>query len=156
MKKVLNILLNAFIALLAFLCALVSIVIIILEARLLFSGDWLLYQSPISGFIRYLFRFILSLFALASFVIEIIYIFKKIDILKSLLRASNISLFIFLFMFAVMNANFEGILLFFLYLFLLLFKLLKSGLVIIPRYIAAKKEKANQIEEINIHTDEQN
>ena len=82
--------------------------------------------------------------------------FKKIDILKSLLRASNISLFIFLFMFAVINANFEGILLFFLYLFLMLFKLLKSGLVIIPRYIASRKEKANQVEEINIHTDEQN
>ena len=68
----------------------------------------------------------------------------------------QLRLSIFLFMFAILNANFEGILLALIFVFLQAFKLIKSGLVIIPNYIANKKNKSSQIEEINIRTDEQN
>ena len=152
MKKLLNLLLILFSSIIIIL----GLAFIFLEARLLISLDWSIYDFAFNGFIRYLFRFIISLFALSNFIIEIIVVFKKIDILKSLLRASNISLSIFLFMFAILNANFEGILLLFIFLLLQAFKLIKSGLVIIPNYIAYKKNKASQIEEINIQTDEQN
>ncbi len=43
----------------------VSIVFIIIEARNLFSGDWLLFENQLNGFFRYLFRFIIALFVFA-------------------------------------------------------------------------------------------
>lgn len=43
----------------------VSIVFIVIEARNLFSGDWLLFENQSNGFFRYFFRFIIALFALA-------------------------------------------------------------------------------------------
>ena len=33
---------------------LLSLAFIVIEGRLLFSGDWLIYDSPFNGFIRYL------------------------------------------------------------------------------------------------------
>lgn len=42
-----------------------SLIFIVFEGRTLFSGDWLIYENKIDGFIRYLFRLIVALFALA-------------------------------------------------------------------------------------------
>lgn len=42
-----------------------SLVFGFIEGRNLFSGDWLLYENVIDGFIRYFFRFILAIFSLA-------------------------------------------------------------------------------------------
>ena len=54
-----------------------SLAFIFLEGRLLFSGDWLAYDSPVMGFIRYLSRLLISIFALTKSLLEIININKK-------------------------------------------------------------------------------
>lgn len=41
-----------------------SLVFGFIEGRNLFSGDWLLFENAIDGFIRYFFRFILAVFSL--------------------------------------------------------------------------------------------
>ncbi len=41
-----------------------SLVFIVIEGYNLFSGDWMLYENAINGFVRYLCRFILALFGI--------------------------------------------------------------------------------------------
>ena len=48
----------------AALTILLSIVFIVIEGRTLFSCDWQLYENTVDGFIRYLFRLLISIFAL--------------------------------------------------------------------------------------------
>ena len=48
----------------AALTILLSIVFIVIEGRTLFSCDWQLYENTIDGFIRYLFRLLISIYAL--------------------------------------------------------------------------------------------
>ena len=40
------------------LAILLSLAFIFIEGRLLFSGDYLVYDSPFNGFIRYFFKFL--------------------------------------------------------------------------------------------------
>ena len=44
--------------------SILSLVFIVIEGRLLFSGDWLIYDNVALGFFKYFFRFIIALFAL--------------------------------------------------------------------------------------------
>ena len=37
-----------------------SLIFVIIEGRLLFSGDWLLYERPFIGCMQYLIRFLLA------------------------------------------------------------------------------------------------
>ncbi len=53
-----------------------SLVFVFLEARNLFSGDYLMYENKVDGFIRYLFRLIYALFTL-SFGIFTFFALKK-------------------------------------------------------------------------------
>ena len=46
------------------LTILLSIVFIVIEGRTLFSCDWQLYENTVDGFIRYLFRLLISNYAL--------------------------------------------------------------------------------------------
>lgn len=48
----------------AALTILLSIVFIVIEGRTLFSCDWQLYENTVDGFIRYLFRLLISIYAL--------------------------------------------------------------------------------------------
>ena len=48
----------------AALTILLSIVFIVIEGRTLFSCDWQLYENTVDGFIRYLFRLLISNYAL--------------------------------------------------------------------------------------------
>lgn len=42
-----------------------SLIFIVIEGYNLFSGNWMLYENALNGFIRYLCRFVISLFGLA-------------------------------------------------------------------------------------------
>ena len=46
--------------LISFVIALVSLVMIFFEARLLISGDWLIYDNQFNAFTRYLFKLIIA------------------------------------------------------------------------------------------------
>ncbi len=41
-----------------------SLFFIFIEGRTLFAGDWLLFENPINGFIRYFLRLIVAIFSL--------------------------------------------------------------------------------------------
>lgn len=74
-----------------FILCFVSAVIILLglafaliELRLIFSGDWILYNSAATGLIQYFIRFIMSLVLMATGVLTIV--FRK--------RTSSIALYV--------------------------------------------------------------
>ena len=56
---------------------LLSLAFLFIEGRLLFSAEWLIYDSPILGFIRYLSRVLISLFIIIKALLEIILINKE-------------------------------------------------------------------------------
>ena len=45
----------------SFLIIFLSIIFVFIEGRLLFSGDWFLYERPWLGGMQYLFRFLLAI-----------------------------------------------------------------------------------------------
>lgn len=63
-----------------FILSLVSAMIVLLgvafafiELRLILSGDWLLYNTALAGFLQYFLRFIMSLIAAATGIVTIIF-----------------------------------------------------------------------------------
>ena len=63
-----------------FILSLVSAIIVLLgvafafiELRLILSGDWLLYNTALAGFLQYFLRFIMSLIAVATGIVTIIF-----------------------------------------------------------------------------------
>ena len=70
MKTVLKVL-SVFISVIILILALAFIVI---EGRLLFAGDWIVYDSPLMGFIRYLLRLTISVFAFIKSLCSIIFL----------------------------------------------------------------------------------
>lgn len=70
MKTVLKVL-SVFVSVIILILALAFIII---EGRLLFSGDWIIYDSPLMGFIRYLFRLTISVFAFIKSLFGIVFL----------------------------------------------------------------------------------
>ena len=87
---------------------LLSLAFIVIEGRLLFSGDWLIYDSPFNGFIRYLCRLLLSIFVFIKSLLEVIYINKKHSI-KEYLSYGDISLVLMSLSILVFSTNYVGI-----------------------------------------------
>ena len=73
---------------------LLSIVFLVIEGRLLFSGDRLVYDNVALGFIKYFFRFLIALFAGTYAVFEFINMKKKSNIINWFLFIGNVSLVI--------------------------------------------------------------
>ena len=68
MKKVLSILSLV----LSSLVIILGLVFIFIEGRLLFSLDWIIYENAFTGFIRYLFRFLLATIAIGTGILDFI------------------------------------------------------------------------------------
>lgn len=118
MKKVLNILL-------CFVCAIIiilSLAFTFIETRLLLSLDWSIYDNPTNGFIRYLFRLVLALFALVIGLFEIINVFKK-EKIELLLLLSDFSLLTISIIIAIFSTNYVGLVCLGLSILLLIIKL---------------------------------
>lgn len=84
-----------------------SLAFIVIEGRLLFSGDWLIYDSPFFGFIRYLGRLLLSVFAFTKCLLEIIYINKEHK-LKEYLGYADIGLVVMSVVILIFSTNYVG------------------------------------------------
>ena len=107
MKRVIDILLKV---LQCFICSIIiilSLAFMFIEARLLISLDWSIYDFAFNGFIRYLFRFVLALFALSVCVFEFINLKKKA--LSKYLFIANLSLVIMSVIALIYTANYVGI-----------------------------------------------
>lgn len=104
MNKVCKILLIVF----ASIALVWSFLFIILDGRLLFSGDWIVYDSPLFGFFKYLSRFLLSVFAFTKSLFEIIK-HKRKEEFKEYLLYADISLIIMSIFALIFTANFMGL-----------------------------------------------
>lgn len=105
MKKLLNVLLIIF----CIISSILSLVFIVIEARLLFSLDWSIYDNAFNGMIRYLFRLLLSLFVLLVSISNIISIKIKKTSLEVLLMFSNLALFISSIIISLFASNYVGL-----------------------------------------------
>lgn len=85
-----------------------SLAFIVIEGRLLFSGDWLIYDSPFFGCIRYLGRLLLSVFVFTKCLLEIMYINKEHK-LKEYLEYADIGLVVMSVVILIFSTNYVGL-----------------------------------------------
>ena len=102
MKKVLNI----FNVIISSIVLLLSLIFIFIEGRLLFSGDWLIYDNVILGMFKYLFRLIIAISVGMYSIITFINIKKKSGILTNFLFMLSICLFIVSIFMLIYTANY--------------------------------------------------
>lgn len=102
MKKVLNI----FNVIISSIVLLLSLIFIFIEGRLLFSGDWLIYDNVILGMFKYLFRLIIAISAGMYSILTFINIKKKSGILTNFLFMLSICLFIVSIFMLIYTANY--------------------------------------------------
>ena len=107
MKKVIDILLKVLQCLICSIIIILSLAFMFIEARLLISLDWSIYDFAFNGFIRYLFRFVLALFALSVCIFEFINLKKKT--LSKYLFIADLSLVIISVIALIYTANYVGI-----------------------------------------------
>ena len=105
MKKVLNI----FNVIISSIVLLLSLIFIFIEGRLLFSGDWLIYDNVILGMFKYLFRLIIAIFVGMYSILTFINIKKKSGILTNFLFMLSICLFIVSIFMIIYTANYVDI-----------------------------------------------
>ena len=106
------------------LIIILSIVFIFIEARLILAGDYLIYDNALNGFIRYLFRLILSILSFIVALFEIINIKKKDEKIKEYLMYGSVSLVVMSLTIIFFSTNYVGIVLLSLSSLLLLNKVL--------------------------------
>ena len=105
MKRLFNILLILF----AFIGIVFGLAFAFLQARLLVSLDWIIYDNAFNGFIRYFFRLLIALFAITVCVLDIINIKRKQKTLAVKLYVANIMLFVMSIVIAVFATNYVGL-----------------------------------------------
>lgn len=111
------------------LMMILSLVFIVIEGRLLFSGDWIIYDSPFNGFIRYLCRLLLSIFVFIKSLLEVIYINKKHSI-KEYLSYGDIALVVMSIVILIFSTNYVGVIC-----------LILSGLNLVVRKLIFKEKE---------------
>lgn len=103
MKKLLNVTLTT----LSIIIFILSLAFIVIEGRLLFSTDWIIYNNAYNGLIRYLFRLLLSILACLISIFEIINVKNQKYILQ--LFVADVGLLIISSILFVFSTNYVGI-----------------------------------------------
>ena len=104
-----------------------SLAFIFIEGRLVFSGDYLVYDSPFNGFVRYFFRLLLAFLVLGKSVLEFTKIGKN-GMLKEYLFYGDISLLLMSIIILIFSTNYVG-----------LICILLSVLTFIPKFYLINK-----------------
>ena len=104
-----------------------SLAFIFIEGRLVFSGDYLVYDSPFNGFVRYFFRLLLAFLVLGKSVLEFTKIGKN-GMLKEYLFYGDISLLLMSIIILIFSTNYVG-----------LVCILLSVLIFIPKFYLINK-----------------
>lgn len=104
-----------------------SLAFIFIEGRLVFSGDYLVYDSPFNGFVRYFFRLLLAFLVLGKSVLEFTKIGKN-GMLKEYLFYGDISLLLMSIIILIFSTNYVG-----------LICILLSVLIFIPKFYLINK-----------------
>ncbi len=121
--KTINLLLKTLLTIFCSICLIFSFIMIFIEGRLIISLDWIAYDNAVNGLIRYLFRFLISLFSFITVLLEIINLFKKQNNLFYYLLFSEISLVIISIIILILTTNYIGIVCIILSSLILLLKL---------------------------------
>ena len=108
-RKILTIILNVLLCIVLGVAIILGLAFTFIEGRLLFSGDWLIYNNPFYGFIRYFFRTLLALGFITYCVIEIIYLFRYNRMNKFIVMAIRFSFITFSFVLVFNATNGLGI-----------------------------------------------
>lgn len=87
--KVFNIIEKIILGIMVFL----AFLLVVIEGRGLFSGEWVIYDSFISGFLKYFCKFILAFIFILFGIVEMTKL-KNVSFLKDNLRAVEIGLVI--------------------------------------------------------------
>lgn len=105
MKKVMNIVLIGF----STIFGLFALAFAFLEARLLVSLDWTIYDFAFNGFIRYFLRLIIALAVLAVCVIQIKNVIKENEKVSKVLYLVDYLLLLISIVIAIFATNYVGI-----------------------------------------------
>ena len=105
MKTVLRIVYYIFSAILLLLAAAFCII----EGRLLFSGDWTIYESTLQGCVQYLCRFLMSLFALSIGLLPFVNKIKPSQKISDFLKTGSLALVMMSVIVCLFATNYVGI-----------------------------------------------
>lgn len=101
-----------------------SLAFIVIEGRLILSQDWVIYDNPINGLIRYLLRFIFALIGLTMSIFEFINLKKKNSFIGLCLVTANFSLLVMSIILMILGSNGVGTILLIISLMIIFTKLL--------------------------------
>ena len=85
-----------------------SLAFLVIEGRLIFSQDWIIYDSPINGLIRYLLRFIFALGGLLMSIFELVNLKKKNPFIGLCLITANYSFLVMSIILMILGSNGVG------------------------------------------------
>ena len=118
MIKLINIAIGFF----TVLISIFSLLFIIIEGRLVFSGDWKVYDNVFNGLIRYLLRLLLSILVFGISIVELVNLKLQKENLFYYLLYFDLGLIIMSLLTLIFAANYIGIIC---VIFILLITLLK-------------------------------
>lgn len=124
MKKLLNVLLIILFSIVSVL----ALAFIFIEGRLVLSLEWKVYDNPMNGLVRYLFRLLIAIYCLVVSILEIINIKKKNKVLESYLVVFDISFVVISLVVLVYATNYINLICIVLALLILIVKYLKVRL----------------------------
>lgn len=104
MRKIINV----FKSLLGGIIMLISFLFLIIEGRLLCSGDWITYEFMYIGCLQYCFRFILAIFSFVIGLLPLICLRKKNKTIIQLTFYGSISLCIVSLILMIYAVNYMG------------------------------------------------
>lgn len=103
-----KILVNILLGIINFIVVILSLAFIIIEARLLFSLDFIIYDNAINGFIRYFLRLVISLYVFITAIFVYINMIKEKEKISKLLLISILSIFIVSIILLFTTTNYVG------------------------------------------------
>ncbi len=105
MKTVLRIVYYIFSAIILLL----ALAFCIIEGRLLFSGDWTIYESALQGCVQYLCRFLMSLFVLSIGLFPFVNKIKPSQKISDFLQTGSLALVMMSVIVCLFATNYVGI-----------------------------------------------
>lgn len=122
MRKILNIL----IAFISVIFIILGLTFVFIESRLLVSLDWKIYDNTLNGFIRYLFRLLISIYVIFVSTLELISLWKNNKFINNYLLYFDISLVIISFFLVLFTTNYLGTISYILVMLLISLKVFKT------------------------------
>lgn len=122
MRKILNIL----IAFISVIFIILGLAFVFIESRLLVSLDWKIYDNTLNGFIRYLFRLLISIYVIFVSTLELISLWKNNKFINNYLLYFDISLVIISFFLVLFTTNYLGTISYILVMLLISLKVFKT------------------------------